>query len=64
MKYKKITKDKCIRVRLDETQLDKLERYCLVIDTNKSNFVRALLMSYMSDLELDARNDTSVSEAR
>ena len=64
MKYKKHNKNKCIRVRLDELMLEKLDKYCLLVDTTKSNFVRALLHSYMKDLEVDMKaNDKAFGDA-
>lgn len=60
MKYKKIRKSKCIRVRLDELMLEKLDKYCLLVDTTKSNFVRALLLSYMRDLEVEMKANDNV----
>jgi hypothetical protein len=60
MKYKKRNKTACIRVRLDELMLEELNKYCLLVDTTKSNFIRALLLSYMSDLKLDMRANDKV----
>ena len=55
MKYKKQTKDKRIRVRVDNKLWKRLDLYCEELDITKSNFLRALVISYLQKTEADLR---------
>jgi len=57
MRYKKEKKDKCIRVRIDNRLWRRLDLFCKDIDETKSNFLRALLISYLQKVEDDIRNE-------
>lgn len=47
MKYKDKTKDKSIRVRLDDAMWHKLSMYCESIDQTRSAFIRSLISAYI-----------------
>jgi predicted DNA-binding protein len=55
MKYKKQTKDKCIRVRVDNKLWKRLDLYCRDLDETKSNFLRALIVSFLQKVDDDMR---------
>jgi len=48
MKYKEKTKDKCIRVRLDDAMWRRLSSYCESIEQTRSAFIRSLISAYIS----------------
>ncbi len=48
MKYKEVTKDKCIRVRLDDALWYKLSKYCESIEQTRSAFIRSLISAYIA----------------
>ena len=57
MKYKKQTKDKSIRVRVDNKLWKRLDQYCNDLDETKSNFLRALVISFLQKVENDIREE-------
>ena len=57
MKYKKQTKDKSIRVRVDNKLWKRLDQYCKDLDETKSNFLRALVISFLQKVEDDIREE-------
>jgi|TARA_X000001388_G_scaffold54569_1_gene40100 predicted DNA-binding protein len=57
MKYKKQRKTKSIRVRVDNKLWKRLDQYCNDLDETKSNFLRALVISFLQKVENDIREE-------
>lgn len=57
MKYKKQRKTKSIRVRVDSKLWKRLDQYCNDLDETKSNFLRALVISFLQKVEDDIREE-------
>ncbi len=57
MEYKKQRKTKSIRVRVDNKLWKRLDQYCNDLDETKSNFLRALVISFLQKVEDDIREE-------